>query len=235
MKFKILLIFIGSILFFQGCAGSKMMKMTAVTSLDQKTGYDGTITSQKKHFVALSPHTKLNSTIPNFNLSKYKTLFMMSVQNCGKEPFNISFDNIVVIFESNNKELASKRINIQSLDDFMNDFEKEYNDNEKEHIYSTLYEVYLLSLADIVDMDKLEELKYDIEAMRWQNQVLRDMLPGVVMKPQTTMPGSSYSGIVVCDTRDIDSKIEGNFKVVVSVDGEEHKFTFKRSSYEAKH
>ena len=228
MKVKILLILMGSFLFLQNCATSPTIKMAAVATPDQKTGYDGTITSQKKHFVALSPYTKLNSAIPNFDLSKYKTLFMMSFQNCGKEPFNITFDNITVIFESNDKELALKRINIQALDDFMNDLEEEYNDNEKEYIYSTLYEIYLQSLSGFLNMGKIEDLKNDIKAMRWQNEMLRDMLPGVVMKPQITMPGGSYSGIVVCDTRAIDSKIEGNFKVVVSVDGEEHKFTFKR-------
>jgi len=64
--------------------------------------------------------------------------------------------------------------------------------------------------------------------MRENNQLLREALPDFYMKQHTITPGNSSSKIVVCDTRDLDSKTGGNFHVAVAVDGEEHIFTFKR-------
>jgi hypothetical protein len=78
-------------------------------------------------------------------------------------------------------------------------------------------------------MERLEDLKYDLEAMRRQNQVLRETLPGIVIKPQSLIPGTIYYGIIVCDTRGLDANTEGKFRIMISVDGEGHKFTFKRS------
>lgn len=229
MKVKILFILMGSILFLQSCAPSQIIKMKAVGSLDQKIGYDGTIVSQKKHLVSLTPYIKLDDTITNLGVAKDKIKFFLTVQNCGEESISIGYDNILVIFEGNRKDWISNKIIIQSSDDFMNDFEKEYNEKELKYIYSTLYEIYHLSLLNIGVMDKLEELKYDIEEMRLQNAVLREILPGIVMKPQTIMAGNSYSAIVVCDTRNLDPKIEGKFRIAVLVDGEEHRFTFNRN------
>lgn len=51
----------------------------------------------------------------------------------------------------------------------------------------------------------------------------------LVLKSQTLLPGEGGGGLVVCDTRSMDYQTEGNFQVVVSTDGEEHKFTFNRS------
>jgi hypothetical protein len=235
MKVKILLVLMGSILFLQGCAST--VKMAAVTASDQKEGYDGTITSQKKHFISISPYTQLK-------VAKDKTLFMVGVQNCGKEPINISNNNVSVIFEgNNNKDWASKRINIQSVDDFMNDLEKEYTNTEKKFIYSTLENIKLdsesssssssSSSSDSFDSveTKIKDLNNDIITMRDSNDQLRSALQEIVVKsePQAIMPGDTYSGIMVCDTRDMNKEVEGNFKVVVSVDSEKYNFTFKRS------
>jgi hypothetical protein len=69
----------------------------------------------------------------------------------------------------------------------------------------------------------------DIETMRANNQLLREALPEIIMKPQATiMPGGSYSGVVVCDTRELDEEIEGRFQMAVLVGGEEHIFIFNR-------
>lgn len=53
----------------------------------------------------------------------------------------------------------------------------------------------------------------------------------LVIKPQVLQPGESGGGLVVCDTRDMNDKVEGNFNIAVSVNGEEHEFTFNRSLY----
>jgi len=247
MKGKIFLVLMGLILALHGCA--KTVKMTPVTSSDQKAGYDGTITSQKKHFVSLSPYSELN-------VAKDKTMFLLAVQNLGEMPLNISNDNISVIFEGNTENWASKRINVQSLDDFMDDLRIEYGNKEREFINSELDDIRIKLLmasssssssssssgsssssssgsssssSDSESVETLiEDLNYDIDSMRSSNQLLRESLKEIVMKPQTIMPDNSFSGIVVFDTREMDKDIEGNFQIAVLVDSETHNFTFKR-------
>jgi hypothetical protein len=215
-----------AILSIQGCATSPTTKMTSVASSDQKTGYDGTITSQKKHFVSLSPYSVLD-------FAKDEAMFILVVENDGEGPISISNEDISMIFEGDSGDLTSKRFNVQSLDDFIVDLEKEYNDNEKKFIYSTLYDIWYLSTNGIIDnetaTDRLQDLKYDIEAMRRQNEVFREMLPGVFMKPQTIMPDSSYTGMVAFDAGDMNKDAEGKFQIIVSVDSEKHSFTFNRT------
>jgi len=229
MKVKIFLILMGSILFLQNCAPSQITKIAGVASRDQKTGYQETITSQKKHFVSLAPYSELK-------LAKDKTIFMMVVKNCGKDPIHISYANISVIFEGKSKNWVSKKINIQSFDEFMNDLKEEYSTYEKKYIKSALEDIKSNSESSssaVSDSDSLADdmaiLKQHIETMRANNQLLQEGLPELDMKSQTITPGNSHSGIVVCDTRDMNEKVEGNFQVVVSVDGEKHKFTFRRS------
>ena len=75
-----------------------------------------------------------------------------------------------------------------------------------------------------------EDLINDIKTMRTNNKLplLRQTLPELFWKQQTISPGNSYSGVIVCDLHDVNVNAEGNFKVTVLVDGEEHKFIFKR-------
>lgn len=248
MKLKILLILIGSILFIQSCAPA--LKMAAVTTSDQKVAYDGTIISQKKHLVSLSPYRELD-------VAKDKTLFMLVVQNGGEDSINIDNGNISVMFEGNSEEWLSKSINVQSLNDFLDDLADEYSNKEKNYFYSKLNHIKskleiqsamsgssssLDSISsssprsssssssgvdDIVE-PMIEDLNYDIELMRANNELLRESLKEIVLKPQTIVPDNSYSGIVVCDTSAMDKDVQGNFQVTVSLDGEEHRFTFRR-------
>lgn len=249
MKGKILLIFMVSILFFQGCAKTQIVKISAFASRDQKTAYDGTIISRKKHLVSLSPYAELGSVV--FDLSKYKTIFMLSVENCGKEPISIGFDNIAVIFVGKSKDLASKNINLQSFDDFIRDFEKLYNDNEKAFIYNTIYNYYSLWISSqllsnqftpvgsirqepVIDEERLTNRMYifreEIKEGRTKKDMIQETLPGLILKQKTIIkPGNSYSGIVICDTHDLDPQKEGSFLIIVSVDSEEHQFTFRRA------
>jgi hypothetical protein len=231
MKMKIILLLIGLILFLHGCATSTSQKvnLAAVASRDQKIGDQQTVTSQKKHFVSLGPYSELK-------LAKDKTIFMLIVQNCGKEPINTGNDNISVVFQENAKKGAFKKINIQPFDDFMNDLKEEYGDNEKKYIKSALENIKLdseSSSSAVSDSDslgdKVKDLKTRIETMRAQNQIIREMLPEFSIKSQVIMPGKSLNEIVVCDPRDLNKDAGGNFQVAVLVDGEVHKFVFKRS------
>jgi hypothetical protein len=225
MKAKILLMLIGSILFLQGCATK--VKMTAVASRDQKTAFDGTITSQKKHFVSLSPYNEID-------LAKDKAIFMVSIQNGGETPINITNDTISVIFEEIAKKENSDTINIQALDDFIDDLEEEYDNKEKYFIDTNLwgikndieYKTPSPTTEELADL--FEDLRTDIERMRLNNEMLREALPDFYIKPQIIMSGDNFSGIVVCDTSDIDSETVYNLRVFVSIDGEVHNFTFKR-------
>jgi hypothetical protein len=232
MKTKILLVLIGSILFLQGCATSTSQKISliAMTSRDQKVGDQETITSQKKHFVSLGPYTELK-------LAKDKTIFMVGVKNCGKGPITLSCDNISVTFQENSGKGEPKKISLESLDDFLKEIKEEYSDNEKKYIKSKLESIQLdaeSSSSAVSDSDnlgdKVKDLKTRIETMRAQNQVIRERLPQFYLKSQAINPDNSYSGIVVCDAHTMNDKAEGNFLVAVSVDGEVHRFSFKRAS-----
>jgi hypothetical protein len=232
MKVKLLLILTSSILFLHGCATSTSQKvnLSAVASRDQKIGQEETITSQKKHFVSLGPYTELK-------LANDKTIFMVGVKNCGKAPIAISCDNISVTFDENSGKGEPKKISLESLDDFIKDLKEEYSDSEKKYIKSKLESIQLdaeSSSSAVSDSDnlgdKVKDLKTRIETMRAQNQVIRERLPEFYLKSQTIKPDNSYSGIVVCDTRKMDGKIEGKFIIAVSIDGEMHRFSFKRGS-----
>lgn len=259
MKMKIVLLMIGALLLCQGCA--QTVKMAAVASSGQKMGYDGTITSQKKHFVSLSPYTQLA-------VAKDKTMFMLVVQNCGTAPINISYDNVAILFEDAVQKEVAKKIQVQSFDDFMDDLKKEYGNTEKEEIYDALEDiVYKLESASASSSSSssssslgsssssssssgssssgssssdsenvaqevenmLDDLKYDVDIMRANNELLREALPEFTLRPQTIAPGDTYTGMVVADTRELSAEAGGDFQVVVSIDSEAHAFTFTRT------
>jgi hypothetical protein len=219
-----------SVVFFQSCTTSKTMKMAPVSTPDQKTGYDGTITSHKKHFVSLSPYNRFMNIYSKTDFLKDKTMFILTVQNGGEKPIQVGYDNITVVFEGNDKEGALNKIAVQKSDDFLNHWENEYNDSEKKFVYSVIHYTYVCAeMAACDPMELLENLKYNLEAMRRQNQALRETLPEILVVPQRLMPGDNLNGIFICDTTGMDANMEGKFRIIVSVDGEEHKFNFKRS------
>lgn len=51
----------------------------------------------------------------------------------------------------------------------------------------------------------------------------------LVLQSRTLQPGEGGGGLVVCATRAMGSEVEGDFLLVVSIDGEQHEFTFNRS------
>jgi hypothetical protein len=127
-----------------------------------------------------------------------------------------------------NRNAKLKTVKVQSWQDFVEEMDKEYDKNEKQYIYTTLYNLYMQSEVGLDVTEKLGDLVFDIESMRDQNDVLQEMLPAVIIKQQRILPGKSYSGILICDTGDLDAAIEGSFRISVAVEEEEHRFVFKR-------
>jgi len=73
--------------------------------------------------------------------------------------------------------------------------------------------------------DSIDDLE---ETIRIYEQ-FRVIVPSLVFKPQEVMPGSTVTGLIIYDIKDIDEKAEGEFNIVIRVEGEEHKFVFSRS------
>lgn len=227
MKTKILFV-AGSMLFLMSCATAPTQKISAVATMDQKVGYGDTIVSQKKHFVSFAPYTQLDTAVSNIGLAKNKTKFMLTVENFGDDPIEFSHNNISVIFVPGADNAASQSIHVQSWKEFVEQLDREYDKNERQYLYTTLHEIYLESEVGLDVTEKLNDLRFDLESMREQNDVLQEMLPAVVIKQQRILPDKSYSGVLICDTGDLDAAIEGNFRISIALDGEEHRFVFRR-------
>jgi hypothetical protein len=118
----------------------------------------------------------------------------------------------------------------------MEDLAEEYSTNEKEYIASTLELLKINSESPSSEFSEFDSIEYDImdlregvEQMRANNSLLREALYDFIVKPQTIMPGDSCSGIFICDTSEMGPETEGSFRVIVSVEREEHQFTFNRN------
>ncbi len=232
MKIKISVILLGSIILFQGC--SQKVQTVAVASSDQKTFYDGSLTSEKRCIVTLSLYN-------NIKLAKEKTIFQIIIQNRTKFPVKISKENISVIFQGNNTGKPLKNIQIESPEVFMAYLEDTYYNEEHRLIYDILRRAS--RTADDIEMRKEEREKKMVAAMfepKLANTVnkiklmrdeigqLKETVPDIVIKQSTILPSDTYIGIVVCDTAEISPEIEGEFKIIISVDGENHEFTIER-------
>lgn len=238
MKVKTFWISMGLILFFHGCTTTtpevQNMEIVAAPAKDQKIGFEETITSKKKNFVSLSPYTKLD--FPN------KTMFMLSIQNHGEEPIDISCDNISVTFGNNTENGSANTINVQTLNEVMNDFKNASRANELRFLetvvgpYECVVGVMLseeekwgYDLMPDYDEFDLRQGRIQLETMHEQNQQILEAMPDFIMSRQIIMPGDSYTGVVVCNTGQIDLTMEGTFEISVSIDGDEHIFAFNRS------
>ena len=235
MKIRLLLTLCLSVLLLQNCA-PRAVKITPVPSSFQKVGPDKSLTSQKKHTVTISHYT-------NIEMAKGKTMFRIIIENRKKDPVEIKEGNISVYLERNNEEW-SKKLKIQQSDEFKNDLERGYIIMEYAPIIGAL-EV----TKDILDklerdprvgkegIEKAMEAQRPMinDAVRRANNArrgfaqLEDTVPDLTMKTQIIKPGDCITGVVVCDTRGIKPEIEGKFRVVISIDGENHEFTFSRS------
>ena len=230
MKVKISSILIISILVLQGCVHT--VKLAAVASPEQQIGYKQTVTSQKKHFVSLAPYREQNP-------ASGRTSFILFVKNCGEEPINIDINNVSVIFEGNTKEWASRKITVLSSNDLMNELNARIGGAESaarmgvKTYYYPIYDTYG-NLTGTYAQNETTPLYGLAMNELYQLNVQRMLVKELVMKSQTLQLEQSGGGLVVCNTRAMDDKTEGNFQVVVSLAGEEHKFTFNRSLLSSK-
>ena len=216
MKIKILVILLGPLLILQNCAGPTV-KITAVTGHDQKIYHDNEVTSEKRHAVSISYYK-------NLELIKSDTLFQIVVENRGEKPLFINNDNISVIFKGSSKGWTSKKISIQPLNEFMKDISDDYYYEEAEII---AHIITLLQLHAASEMDIEKAVNKVIDLRKSLSHVL-NVIPTLILKPQPIKPHKSIMGIVACDTREIPEELEGHLQVALSIDGEDHKFTFSR-------
>jgi hypothetical protein len=229
MKINLFFFLAAVSVFLQSCATAPTPTISAEATMGQKVGHGNTIVSMKKHFVSFTPYTRLDAAVSNIGLGQDKTKFMMTVENCGSEPIEFSPREITVMFVPSADGDGMKSVGVQSWQDFVDQMDEEYDRNERQYLYDTLYGLYMESEVGIEITDKLSDLVFDIEQMREQNDVLQEMLPAVVVKPQRILPGKSYSGVLICNTADLDASMEGRFRITVAMDGEAHGFIFNRT------
>lgn len=233
-------------------------KIIAVASPEQEVGYKETVTSQKKHFVSLAPYQEdrqdlLFQYYLISQIGPYKSLmsssftwpltsFILFVKNCGEDPINISSHNISVIFEGKTEKQTPMEIKVLSYQDLIREMsliewstehetaedirsyweERKYRENYD--MQSRMLNGYYVNYDSRMS-DDLNNLDNRLALMESKRQLIETL----VLKPQTLMPGESSGGLVVCGTHNMNDKVEGNFKVAVSVNGEDHEFTFNRS------
>lgn len=232
MKIKLYLMLFLLFVLLQSCAGR--IKSVAVPSLMQKVDYEGTVISEKKHTVTLAHYTE-------FKHVKDKIIFNLLVRNMGRKPLSINNENISMEFRAKNEVAAPKKLEIQPLDDFMKDLENDYF-NADTRIISNIFrdtehtadmiENSPISNPEIIAsrfVSKLLSSVDDLEETIRIYEQLEEIVPPLVFKPQTIMPGRSVTGLIVYNTGDIDEKAEGKFNIVIRVEGEEHRFVFSRS------
>jgi formylglycine-generating enzyme required for sulfatase activity len=234
MKLKIFLILMG--LTLHGCAATDhAVKITAAPSQEQKiTSISGKefISSQKKDLVLLSPYPELEK----LDLKIEKIIFQMFVQNYGEQPIGISYDNISVAFKGNKTKGEPNKISLQSFDEFMESVRIKIQEDDKRWLKSAREEIR--ELASITPGSSVQSAadkfnnNFKKRHMEWQTFL--EKLEGFVMKPQTIMPSEGNWILVVCDTDSMDLDEEGDFQVIVSIDGEEHRFIFNRNMLNSK-
>ena len=235
MKIKLYLMLLLSVILLQSCAGR--IRTVAVPSLMQKVDYDGAVISEKKHTVTLTYYTE-------FKHIEHKIIFNLLVQNRGRESFSISNDNISTEFIETDEDSAPIKLEIQPLDDFLKDLENDYF-NAEYRIISNIFGDTERTADRVELMQETDPEAAEGVAKMWASRFLfsiddldetiriyeqfEGIVPPLVFKPQTIMPGRSVIGLIVYDTGDIDEKAEGEFNVVISIEGEEHRFVFSRS------
>jgi hypothetical protein len=229
------------------------MELIPVASQDQKiVNGDGEkiIVSQRRHYVQFYPYSEFSHIAGN------KIMFMMYIQNNGEAPVDIGYDDISVVFQETSPEGKSYEIDILTSNEFIEEFRKEVAEFEfrafksasndileryrtaADHIHSSHSMNGNISREQISAdyKEKRDEFHKEMEALadesdrvREQNRKFLDRLQQTVMKLHTVLPGKGSRRLVAWDTGSMKKDKEGSFMIVVSVDGEKHKFTFNRS------
>ena len=220
---KLFLLFL-SIIVLNNCSHTHKVKIDAVASPDQMKDHKGVVTSEKKHVVSLAYY--------DLGMLNSKTKFKIIVENYGDKPIDFSTDNISVMFEGNSIDWSSKKIEIETPSDAMNDIQIELRMKLISTLQTTMPSAAHLGVS-VGNVGRAEATK---EILLMKMRKLGDMIPQsfymiprTIIRPQIIMPNESVSGIFVCDTSEMKDKLKGHFIISVRVDGEEHKFTFSRS------
>jgi hypothetical protein len=205
------------------------MELTAVALPDQKTDPYGAVVSEKWHMVSIAPYKKLSYMNDN-------AIFNVIVENGGEEPITIGNENISMIFEGHDKKRTVKKLDVLSAREFMNDVLYKYqkrmiNDmvyftRDNDYIYadSGLFNVIFANVPNGYSTSRYLTLEETFRKLK----TLRETLPDLILNQKTIMPRESIAALISCRTNEIPRGIKGDFKISVSIDGEEHLFTFNR-------
>jgi hypothetical protein len=229
------------------------MEMTAVASRGQEVvdnNGEEMVASQKRHLVLLSPYSEYS------HITRNKMMFMMYVRNNGETPICLNNDSLSVLFVEKGKDGNSYVIDILGAGKFVEDFRKEVAEYEFRAFKSASRDILdeTRARADLIHsshsnsgnlsksqisadykanqekfQEEMDALADESDRVREQNRKFFDGLQQTVMRQHTILPGSGRRSLVACDTGKMEKDKEGTVKVIVSVAGEVHEFTFERS------
>jgi hypothetical protein len=233
MKINFLILLMLAILFLNNCTATHKMELTAVASPDQKTDPYGAVVSEKMHVVSMSRYKEIPYMWGN-------AIFNIIIENGGEEPLTISNENISMIFEGHDKKRTIKELDVLSVTEFMNDIEYEY----RKRMLSDLSQIVMVpgfittwvtrdGATNPADYFPGNSVKFDAEAERAMKKYrsmkkLLEFSPDLILNQKTIMPRESITILISCRTNEIPRGIEGDIEINVSIDGEEHRFTFAR-------
>ncbi len=194
------------------------IEIVPVASSDQVIDHNGVITSQYKNSVSVSYYK-------NIHKLGHLTLFLIIVENYGDKPLNFSNDNITVIFNGNNKEWASKKINLLGVSEVL--FERVWEESKTHQQYWDEDSIIITGRHPSGDVKApySERTEY---VTNERIEHMKNSIPRIMPINQNIMPYHSASGVIVCETTDMKDNLEGNFLITVLIDDEKHNFTFTR-------
>lgn len=103
-----------------------------------------------------------------------------------------------------------------------------YNGSYSGHSSTTTYDP---AKAQALANQNSQQFKNNLDRIAANAQTNRELIEQLVLKPQTVPPEQSYGGLVVADTTSLNHNNEGQFRIIVDVDGEQHSFTMSRVYY----
>lgn len=235
-----ILVLLLSFLILQSC--THKLTIIPVPSSDQMIDHKNVVTSELKHVVSLSQYEKTK-------VEEGRLMFLIVVENYGENPINISNNNISVSFEANNQKRDLIKVGIVSPSEFTQNIAMEYvnppkftdflGDVSGSSTGRSLTDSGFGNSGGVADnteqmkasMKRTEVISHNVRAERLfgRRENLKYSLPRTILKPRIIMPDDSITAIFACNTSEIDKKTEGTFHVTVSIENENHEFTFSRS------
>ena len=87
--------------------------------------------------------------------------------------------------------------------------------------------INFLDSVSLMDSNEFSEEIDEIKKLEYEQLI--NVIPKIMLKPQTIQPDEGISALFACETRNMDSEKEGYFEITVSFDREYHKFVFTRT------